>query len=143
MNAQEVIETANALVSDQKSPLAMDESTATCDRRFSGLGIPQTEEARRASRELLLTTSGLGECVSGAILYGTTIRQRKTDAPFLEVATPGPYRFRSVERCSDLRWKCGRAPKPIEARPRRHCCIGRGAITPHVACEYDAGMEAK
>ena len=87
MNAQEVVETANALVAGHKGLLAMDESTSTCNRRFFGLGIPQTEEARRAYRELLLTTPGLATCVSGVILYDETIRQRKTDGtPLLDVA---------------------------------------------------------
>ena len=52
------------------------------------MGIPQTEEARRAYRELIVTTPGLGECISGAILYDETIRQQKKDGtPFLKVIT--------------------------------------------------------
>ena len=63
----------------------MDESTPTCNRRFAALGIPQTEEARRAYRELIVTTPGLRECVSGVILYDETIRQRKKDGtPFVK-----------------------------------------------------------
>jgi fructose-bisphosphate aldolase class I len=57
----------------------MDESNTTCNKRFARLGIPQTEEARRAYRELIMTTPGLGECISGAILYDETIRQQKQD----------------------------------------------------------------
>ena len=53
----------------------MDESTPTCNKRFAAVGIPQTEEARRAYRELIVTTPGLAECISGAILYDETIRQ--------------------------------------------------------------------
>ncbi len=49
-------------------------------------GIPQTEEARRAYREMIVTTPGLGECINGAILYDETIRQRKKDGtPFVKV----------------------------------------------------------
>jgi fructose-bisphosphate aldolase class I len=52
------------------------------------LGIPQTEEARRAYRELIVTTPGLGESISGVILYDETIRQKKEDGtPFLKVIT--------------------------------------------------------
>jgi fructose-bisphosphate aldolase class I len=52
------------------------------------LGIPQTEEARRAYRELIVTTPGLGECISGVILYDETIRQQKKDGtPFVKVIT--------------------------------------------------------
>ena len=86
MNAQKLIDTAKALVADDKGLLAMDESTPTCDKRFAKLGIPQTEEARRAYRELIVTTPGLGESISGVILYDETIRQQKKDGtPFLKV----------------------------------------------------------
>ena len=54
----------------------MDESNPTCNKRFAALGIPQTEETRRAWRELIVSTPGLGESISGAILYDETIRQR-------------------------------------------------------------------
>jgi len=60
--------------------LAMDESNPTCNKRFAKLGIPQTEEARRAYRELIVTTPNLGESISGMILYDETIRQRKKTA---------------------------------------------------------------
>ena len=79
VTAQGLIDTARALVADDKRLLAMDESTPTCNRRFARLGFPQTEEARRAYRELIVTTPGLAECISGAILYDETIRQRKKD----------------------------------------------------------------
>ena len=76
------------LIADYKGLLAMDESNPTCNKRFARLGIPQTEEARRAYRELILTTPGLGECISGVILYDETIRQQKKDGtPFLKVIT--------------------------------------------------------
>jgi fructose-bisphosphate aldolase, class I len=58
MMGQELIETANALVAGDKSLLAMDESNPTCNKRFAKLGIPQTEEARRAYRELIVATPG-------------------------------------------------------------------------------------
>src|ERR1035437_7986224 len=87
MNAQEIIDTARTLVDGDKGLLAMDESNSTC-KRFAKLGIPQTEDARRAYRELIVTTPGLGECISGAILYDETIRQQKKDGtPFLKVLT--------------------------------------------------------
>ena len=79
MNVQELIDTARAMVAGDKGLLAMDESNPTCNKRFAKLGIPQTEEARRAYRELIVTTPGLGECISGAILYDETIRQQKKD----------------------------------------------------------------
>ena len=76
-NSKKLADTAKELVSGDKGLLAMDESNATCNERFAALGIPQTEEARRAYRELIVTTPSLGDYISGAILYDETIRQRK------------------------------------------------------------------
>jgi len=86
VKAPAILETAQALVADDKGLLAMDESTPTCNRRFAALGIPQTEEARRAYRELIVTTPNLGQCISGAILYDETIHQEtKAGIPFVKV----------------------------------------------------------
>lgn len=80
------MDTAKAMVADDKGLLAMDESNATCNQRFGRLGIPQTVEARRAYRELIVTTPGLGECISGAILYDESFRQHRMDGtPFVKV----------------------------------------------------------
>jgi fructose-bisphosphate aldolase, class I len=88
MNAQKVIATAQAMVAEGKGLLAMDESTPTCNQRFEKVGIPQTEETRRSYRELILTTPGLGEFISGVILYDETIRQsRKEGTTFVKVIT--------------------------------------------------------
>ena len=85
MNNQELKNTAQRMVAHDKGLLAMDESNPTCDKRFAKQGIPQTVEARRAYRELLITTPRLGECISGVILYDETIRQRGKDGtPFVE-----------------------------------------------------------
>lgn len=75
MNTQHLIDTARALVADDKGLLAMDESDPTCNKRFAAVKIAQTEEARRAWRELIVTTPGLSESISGAIFYDATIRQ--------------------------------------------------------------------
>jgi len=88
MNAQELMDTARMLVAGDKGLLAMDESNSTCNKRLARLGIPQTEEARRAYRELIVTTPNLDECISGVILYDETIRQQKKDGtPFVKVIT--------------------------------------------------------
>src|SRR5271163_1847809 len=85
MNTQQLMDTAKALVAGGKGLLAMDESNPTCNKRFAKAGIPQTEEARRAYREMILTTPDLGECISGVILYDETIRQKKKDGtPFMK-----------------------------------------------------------
>jgi fructose-bisphosphate aldolase class I len=67
--------TAQQLMAVDKGLLAMDESTATCNKRFAELNIPQTEEYRRKYRELIVTTPGIEECLSGAILFDETIKQ--------------------------------------------------------------------
>jgi fructose-bisphosphate aldolase class I len=86
MHAQELLGTARAMVAGDKGILAMDESTPTCNKRFAALGISQTEEARRAYRELIVTAPGLGESISGAILCDETISQQKKDGtPFIQV----------------------------------------------------------
>jgi len=83
-----LINTAKAMVADGKGLLAMDESNPTCNKRFAKLGIPQTVEARRAYRELIVTTPGLGESISGAILFDETIRQQKKGGtPFIKILT--------------------------------------------------------
>jgi len=88
VNALEQMNTARALVAGDKGLLAMDESNSTCNQRFAKLGIPQTEEARRAYRELIVTTPNLSECISGAILYDETLRQHTKDGtPFVKIIT--------------------------------------------------------
>jgi fructose-bisphosphate aldolase class I len=79
MDKPELATTVQALMQAGKGLLAMDESNPTCNKRFAKLGIPQTVEARRAWRELILTTAGLEEFISGAILFEETIRQTKDD----------------------------------------------------------------
>lgn len=86
MSTTELIATAQAMVAPGKGLLAMDESSPTCNKRFAAVGIPQTEETRRAYRELILTTPGLSDFVSGCILYDETIRQRAKDGtPFVQL----------------------------------------------------------
>jgi fructose-bisphosphate aldolase class I len=86
MTTQDFGQTAQALVIHEKGLLAMDESNPTCNRRFAVLGIEQTEDARRAWRELIVTTPGLNESISGAILCDETIRQvTSAGTPFATV----------------------------------------------------------
>ncbi|MDB9311704.1 fructose-bisphosphate aldolase class I [Spirulina sp. CS-785/01] len=77
--AQELRATAKAMVAPSQGVLAMDESNGTCNKRLNKIGIEPSEAMRRAYRELILTTPGLGDYISGAILYDETIRQSKED----------------------------------------------------------------
>jgi fructose-bisphosphate aldolase class I len=77
---------AAALVADGKGILAADESVATLTRRFDAFGIESTKQSRRAYREMLFTTPGAAEFISGAILYDETIRQESSaGTPLVEV----------------------------------------------------------
>src|SRR3974390_1382019 len=76
MDKSALTTTAQSMMQAGKGLLAMDESNPTCNKRFAKLGIPQTVEARRAYRDLIVGTPGLGESISGAILFDETIRQQ-------------------------------------------------------------------
>lgn len=87
MNLQELETTAQAMVAEGRGLLAMDESTPTAGKRLKAVGVDNTEENRRAYRELLLGTEGIGQYISGAILYDETIRQSTADGtPFPQLA---------------------------------------------------------
>jgi fructose-bisphosphate aldolase, class I len=88
MITKNIIDTSKALVADNKGLLAMDESYSTCNKRFAKLGIPETAEFRRAYRELIVTTSGLNNSISGAILFDETVHQQLKDgSSFVNVLT--------------------------------------------------------
>jgi fructose-bisphosphate aldolase, class I len=79
-------DTARGLVARGKGILAADESTGTIEKRFDQIGVTSTEETRRAYRQLLFTTPGLEEHISGVILFDETIRQSTQDGTgFTEV----------------------------------------------------------
>src|SRR6266700_1201248 len=82
----ELHETAKALVAEGKGILAADESDGTIKKRFDTIGVESTEETRCAYRELLFTTDGVEEFISGVILFDETIRQRSAaGTPFPEL----------------------------------------------------------
>ncbi|MGZ4149978.1 MAG: class I fructose-bisphosphate aldolase [Actinomycetota bacterium] len=78
--------TARELVGPGKGILAADESTGTIKKRFDSIGVGSTEDTRRHYRQMLFTTPGLGDHISGVILYDETIRQSTDDGvPFVKV----------------------------------------------------------
>jgi fructose-bisphosphate aldolase, class I len=86
MYEQELSAIAKAMVAPGKGILAADESYSTANKRFEKLGIPTTEEMRRAYREMLFTAPGIGDFFSGVILFDETIRQSTKDGtPFTQV----------------------------------------------------------
>ena len=110
MTAPELELTARALVAPGKGILAADESDGTIKKRFDSIDVESTEENRRAYRELLFTTEGVEDYISGVILYDETIRQQRVGRD----AVPGAARVargsspgsrstwaRSRSRCAD------------------------------------------
>ncbi|HSE81335.1 MAG TPA: class I fructose-bisphosphate aldolase [Gaiellaceae bacterium] len=85
--AEETLEAiAKALVAPGRGILAADESTGTIEKRLKSIEVESTEEKRREYREMLFTTPGLGDHISGVILYDETIRQSsKEGVPFTKV----------------------------------------------------------
>ncbi|MEM9533253.1 MAG: class I fructose-bisphosphate aldolase [Pseudomonadota bacterium] len=86
MNVEALTQIAQAMVAPGKGILAIDESSGTIKKRFDTINLESTEDHRRAYREMLLTTPGLGEHVAGAILFDETLRQStKAGRPFVDV----------------------------------------------------------
>jgi fructose-bisphosphate aldolase class I len=78
--------TARELVAPGKGILAADESTGTIKKRFDSIEVENTEPNRRAYRQMLFTTPGFGEHISGVILFDETIRQSSDGGtPFVEL----------------------------------------------------------
>jgi fructose-bisphosphate aldolase class 1 len=103
MTKQDIAAIAKAMMAPGKGLLAMDESNRTCNKRFADVGIAQTEENRRAYRELIVTTPSLGTAISGAILYEEwrlTPKSRRKRC-FIEQSVTVPRDRASIP----MRWK--------------------------------------
>lgn len=79
MTNSSMVHTAQALVASGKGILAADESAPTMAKRLAAVGLASTEPVRRSYRQMLFTTEGLAEYISGVILFDETIRQRADD----------------------------------------------------------------
>ncbi len=86
MNVEQLISVANDIVGPQKGILAADESSPTIKKRFDQINTESTEESRRAYREMLFTTPGVEEYISGVILFEETLGQATKDGvPFAKL----------------------------------------------------------
>ncbi|HUF26009.1 MAG TPA: class I fructose-bisphosphate aldolase [Gemmatimonadaceae bacterium] len=86
MQRPDMTETIIALMAPGKGLLAADESLSSIATRFQPFGIESTEESRREYRDMLFTAPGIGEYISGVILFDETLRQRREDGrPFATV----------------------------------------------------------
>jgi len=84
--SHDLVSIAKAMVAPGKGILAADESTGTIGKRFDSIKVENVEENRRAYRDMLFTTKGLGQYISGVILYDETLRQKSADGtPFVEL----------------------------------------------------------
>lgn len=79
MSANDLAAIAKAMVAPGRGILAADESTGTIEKRFNSINVENTEENRRAYRDMLFTTRGIGDWISGVILYDETLRQKSAD----------------------------------------------------------------
>jgi fructose-bisphosphate aldolase class I len=127
MATQSLAETARALVAPGKGILAADESPPTIEKRFQKISIESTEDNRRAYREMLFTTPGIGDHISGVILYDETIRQKAADG------TPFP---KILERAGIIPGiKVDKGAKPIAGSPEEKVTEGLDGLRDRLA-EY-------
>jgi fructose-bisphosphate aldolase class I len=117
--------TARALVAPGKGILAADESHATIGRRFEPLGIANSDENRRRYRQMLLTTKGIGEHISGVILFDETIRQAADGGrPFVQVL---------IDEGIIPGIKVDRGTKPLEGSPGEQVTEGLDGLRERLA----------
>jgi fructose-bisphosphate aldolase, class I len=128
---QELQKTARSMVAEGKGLLAMDESTGTCNQRFQKVGIPTTEENRRAYRELILTTPKLNDFISGAILFDETIHQATSSGvPFIQV-------MKDAGMIPGI--KLDKGAKPLAGHPEERVTEGLDELRDRIAEYYSMG----
>jgi fructose-bisphosphate aldolase class I len=131
MNTAELAATAHAMVGKHRGILAADESNATISKRFSALKIDSTEENRRTYREMLFTTPGASEFVSGVILYDETIRQKTKDG------IPFPTYLSQHNMVPGIKVDTG--AKPLAAFPGETITEGLDGLRERLAQYYQLG----
>jgi fructose-bisphosphate aldolase class I len=129
----ELHETAKALVAEGKGILAADESSGTIKKRFDSIGVESTEENRRFYRDLLFTTEGAEEFISGVILYDETIRQSSADG------TPFPKLLESKGIIPGIKVDMG--AKPLAGAPEETVTEGLDGLRERLAEYRDLGAK--
>src|SRR3954454_8084008 len=124
-------ETARALVAPGKGILAADESSGTIKKRFDSINVESTEENRRAYRELLFTTEGAADHISGVILYDETFRQSTADG------TPFPQLLRDQGIVPGIKVDTG--AKPLAGAEGEKVTEGLDGLRERLAEYYDGG----
>ena len=129
----ELHEIAKALVAEGKGILAADESSGTIKKRFDSIGVESTEENRRGYRDLLFTTEGAEEFISGVILYDETIRQSSADG------TPFPKLLESKGMIPGIKVDMG--AKPLAGAPEETVTEGLDGLRERLAEYRDLGAK--
>jgi fructose-bisphosphate aldolase, class I len=129
----ELHETAKALVAEGKGILAADESSGTIKKRFDSIGVESTEENRRFYRDLLFTTEGAEEFISGVILYDETIRQSSADG------TPFPKLLESKGMIPGIKVDMG--AKPLAGAPEETVTEGLDGLRERLGEYRDLGAK--
>jgi fructose-bisphosphate aldolase, class I len=124
-------ETARALVAPGKGILAADESEGTIKKRFDSIDVESTEESRRAYRDLLFTTEGAADYISGVILYDETIRQSTADG------TPFPKLLQSQGVIPGI--KVDKGAKDLAGAPGEKITEGLDGLRERLAEYYELG----
>jgi fructose-bisphosphate aldolase class I len=131
MATQSLAETARALVAPGKGILAADESPPTIEKRFQKINVESTEDNRRAYREMLFTTPGIGDHISGVILYDETIRQKAADGTLFP---------KILERARVIPGiKVDKGAKPIAGSPEEKVTEGLDGLRDRLAEYRDLG----
>jgi len=131
MNRSELETTARAMVAKGKGILAADESTGTIKKRFDGIKLESTEEARRTYRELLFTTPGAADYISGVIFYDETLRQKTKDG------TPFPQYLSKLGIVPGIKVDTG--AKPLANFPNETITEGLDGLRERMAEYYKLG----
>ncbi len=129
--SDELRKTAAALVAEGKGILAADESNGTMDKRLKAAGVDANEEMRRALRELLFTTEGAAEHISGVILYDETFHQATSDG------TPFPRLLEQQGVICGIKVDTG--AKPLAGSPDEKVTEGLDGLRERLADYYDGG----
>jgi fructose-bisphosphate aldolase class I len=129
----ELHEISKALVAEGKGILAADESSGTIKKRFDSIGVESTEDNRRFYRDLLFTTEGAEEFISGVILYDETIRQSSADG------TPFPKLLESKGMIPGIKVDMG--AKPLAGSPEETVTEGLDGLRERLAEYRDLGAK--
>ena len=116
MSRSDLERVATAMVAKDKGLLAADESSSTIKKRFDKIGLESTEEHRRAYRDMLFTTPGVAQWISGVILFDETIRQKTRDG------VPFPDYLNKLRIIPGI--KVDNGAKPLAGSPGEHITEG-------------------